>query len=144
MYGERNNNRRGGGFGGPKPPMNVGDEIDVHIEAVGEKGDGLAKVKGFVLFVPGTQAGEDCRVKVTRVLRKVGFADKIGAAQGPVESSEKKERTQEAPKEAEEETTEESYKDTEDFGEESSNDSEDKQSEDKQSDDMEESYEEDK
>ena len=135
MYGERNNNRRGGGFGGPKPPMNVGDEIDVHIEAVGEKGDGLAKVKGFVLFVPGTQAGEDCRVKVTRVLRKVGFAEKIGEAQGPVESSEKK---QEAPAAEPEETSEEeSYEDTENFGEETPEDSGEEPSEEGQSEESE-------
>ncbi|MBW2992272.1 TRAM domain-containing protein [Candidatus Woesearchaeota archaeon] len=115
MYGERS--RRGGGFGGPRPPMEVGDEIDVHIEAVGEKGDGLAKVKGFVLFVPGTKEGEDCRVKVTRVLRKVGFAEKIGEAQGPVETSAPKEAPAEAPSE-EEPAEEPQYEDTETFGEE--------------------------
>ena len=43
--------RRDSGFGGRSNfvPVNVGDEIDVKIEAVGEKGDGVAKVKGFVL-----------------------------------------------------------------------------------------------
>lgn len=123
MYGERNN--RGGGFGGPdNPPVNTGDEVDVHIEAVGEKGDGIAKIKGFVLFVPDTREGEDCRVKITRVLRKVGFADKIGEAQGPVESS------SESPSESSRDVQpgmgaaqapaepEIQYEDTEDFGEE--------------------------
>ena len=67
MYGERREGGfrprrdsggygdRGGGFDGDRGgfvPVNVGDEIDVKIEAVGEKGDGVAKVKGFVLFVP--------------------------------------------------------------------------------------------
>jgi len=42
-------------FGGPTPPVNVGDEIDVRIEAVGEKGDGVAKKDGFVLFVHNIQ-----------------------------------------------------------------------------------------
>ena len=55
------------------PPVQVGDEIEVEIESVGEKGDGLAKVSGFVLFVPDTQKGD--MVKVTRVLTKVGFAE---------------------------------------------------------------------
>ena len=31
-------------------PVNVGDELDVKIEAVGEKGDGIAKKEGFVLL----------------------------------------------------------------------------------------------
>ena len=39
-------------------PVNVGDEVDVKVEAVGEKGDGIAKVGGFVIFVPGTKEGE--------------------------------------------------------------------------------------
>jgi predicted RNA-binding protein with TRAM domain len=36
-------------------PVQEGEEYDVVIEAVGEKGDGIAKVKNFVLFVPGTK-----------------------------------------------------------------------------------------
>lgn len=62
------------------PPVNVGDEIDVTIEAVGAKGDGVAKVEGFVLFVPNVKQGERCKVKVTKVLKKVGFAEKVGEA----------------------------------------------------------------
>jgi predicted RNA-binding protein with TRAM domain len=117
--------RRRGGFGGggPSPPINVGDEVDVHIEAVGEKGDGLAKVRGFVLFVPGAKEGEDCRVKITRVLRKVGFAEKIGAAQPKEESQETKEGEQ-SEESAEKEAD---YEDTEDFGDESESEEETKE-----------------
>ncbi|MBI2129647.1 TRAM domain-containing protein, partial [Candidatus Woesearchaeota archaeon] len=48
----------GNDSGGYRPqrsfaPVKVGDELDVKIEAVGEKGDGIAKKNGFVLFVPG-------------------------------------------------------------------------------------------
>jgi len=63
-------------------PVRVGDEVDVKIEAVGEKGDGIAKVKGFVLFVPNTKQGDNVRVRITRVLRKVGFAEVIGEGSG--------------------------------------------------------------
>jgi predicted RNA-binding protein with TRAM domain len=63
------------------PPVREGEEIDVTIEAVGEKGDGIARKQGFVLFVPGTKQGEEARIRVTKVLAKVGFAEKIGAAQ---------------------------------------------------------------
>lgn len=61
-------------------PVRVGDELDVTIEAVGEKGDGVAKKDGFVLFVPGVQQGDRVRIRVTKVLRKVGFAEKVGDA----------------------------------------------------------------
>ena len=32
-------------------PVTEGDELDVRIEAVGGKGDGIARTQGFVLFV---------------------------------------------------------------------------------------------
>ncbi len=60
------------------PPVQVGEELDVEIESVGEKGDGMAKVKGFVLFIKDTQQGDKVRIKVTRVLEKVGFAELVG------------------------------------------------------------------
>jgi len=113
--------RSGGGF---RPrnfaPVKVGDELDVKIEAVGEKGDGIAKKDGFVLFVPGTKQGDEVKIRVTRVLQKVGFAEVVGEKQS--EESE----TQEAQEESYEESSgeapesEEEYssgKDTEDFGE---------------------------
>src|SRR3972149_8792601 len=74
--------------GGGVPPVKVGDELDVRIEAVGEKGDGVAKKNGFVLFVPNVKEGDEVRIRVTRVLRKVGFAEMIGEAQGTIEPSE--------------------------------------------------------
>lgn len=65
-------------------PVKVGDELDLKIEAVGEKGDGIAKVKGFVIFVPNTQKDQECKVRINKVLRKVGFGESIGPATGPV------------------------------------------------------------
>ncbi|MBN1792135.1 TRAM domain-containing protein [Candidatus Woesearchaeota archaeon] len=59
-------------------PVREGDELDVKIEAVGEKGDGIAKKQGFVLFVPKTRTGDEVRVRVTRVLKNAGFAEVIG------------------------------------------------------------------
>ena len=74
MYG---NNSPRGGYNN-SPPVNPGDELTVTIEAVGEKGDGVAKVQGFVLFVPNVKEGETVKIKVTKVLRKVGFAEVVG------------------------------------------------------------------
>ncbi len=97
-----------GGF--RQAPVKVGDELDVKIEAVGEKGDGLARIEGFILFVPGVKEGDEVRVKVIRVLRKVGFAEVVG-------SKETKEVVDEE-QEVQEEQTTETPEDTEDFGEE--------------------------
>jgi 23S rRNA (uridine2552-2'-O)-methyltransferase len=85
----------------------------VTVEAVGEKGDGIAKQKGFVLFVPGTKAGERVRIRITKVLAKVGFAQVIGpaltAAGAPQESSSR-------PKKVEPEFNANEELDSEDFG----------------------------
>ena len=97
------------------PPVKVGDELNVTIEAVAEKGDGLAKKDGFVIFVPGTQTGDKVRIRVTKVLRRVGFAEKIGEA-----SADKGEtQTHQRGDNHKEET--EKYEDSEDFGEDSEN-----------------------
>ena len=100
------------------PPVNVGDELDVKIEAVGEKGDGIAKKDGFVLFVPNTQQGQQVKIKVTKVLRKVGFAEVVGEGQASEKSDTGSEEPHEESSESSEETTEEAAEDTEDFGEE--------------------------
>jgi len=96
-------------------PVKVGDEIDVKIEAVGEKGDGIAKKDGFVLFVPNTKEGDEVKVKVTRVLRRVGFAEVIGEGSAPAEEAPAEEA---APAEAEAAPEEPAAEDSEDFGEE--------------------------
>jgi predicted RNA-binding protein with TRAM domain len=62
---------------GRKPPVEVGDVINVKIEALGSGGDGIAKVSGFVVFVPGTKVDDEVTVRVNRVLRKYAFAEVV-------------------------------------------------------------------
>lgn len=102
------------GNSGFKPPVEVGEELDVVIEAVGEKGDGIAKKNGFVLFIPNAKEGETVKVKVTKVLQKVGFADIVGKA----ESKPKVDRVVKEHIEEVIEGSPEKFEDTEDFGDE--------------------------
>lgn len=108
--------RKGDRFGARKSfaPINVGDELDVVIEAVGEKGDGMAKVKGFVIFIPNTKEGDSVRIKVTRVLKNVGFAEVLGPAQGGEEKAKEEEEEKAEDEEAEGDYSEETEEDTED------------------------------
>ena len=106
------------GQGFNNPPVQAGEELDVKIEAVGAKGDGIAKKDGFVLFVPGVKEGDNVRIKVTKVLSKAGFAEVVGSAEKKPEQ-EKVKVEQEAPVEAPvEQEVQDTSQDTESFGEE--------------------------
>jgi len=124
MYGNYRDDggHRGGNFrGGSFSPVKVGEELDVTIEAVGEKGDGIAKKNGFVLFIPGVKQGEQVKIKVTKVLKKVGFAEVVGkgASSETAEEGSGDESFEEAPaEESTEEVSEGPTEDSEDFGEE--------------------------
>ncbi len=58
-------------------PVDEGDEVVVDIEDVGSKGDGIARIKGFVIFVPETDIGETVRVEVENIGSKFAFAKVI-------------------------------------------------------------------
>ena len=115
------------GFRPKFAPVNVGDEIEVKIEAVGEKGDGIARKEGFVLFVPNTKEGDEVKIRVSRVLRNVGFAEVVGKSESKPEETQPEsigydvnpDQQEQSDKETEENKSEgEEVKDTEDFGEE--------------------------
>ena len=99
------------------PPVNQGEELEVTIESIGEKGDGLAKINGFVLFVPDVKKGERVKIKVTKVLQKLGFAEVTGRVEGSMSNDAQPEPVRKA-KPAEEELNFDESTFTEDFGDE--------------------------
>lgn len=78
----------GGGrrFGGnrqfdDKPkPVEVGKEYDVSITEISRKGDGIARVEGFVVFVRNGKTGQNAKVKVTEVAQRFAVADIVEPA----------------------------------------------------------------
>ncbi|TAL48003.1 TRAM domain-containing protein [archaeon] len=121
--------RRGGSFGGgsggrrfggggsrggfesrdePKP-VKVGEEYDVEISEVGSKGDGIARIKNFVVFVNGVKQGEKARIKITDVRNRFAIGEKAGAAGEAPAAEESTETTEETTESTEvtEETSEE-------------------------------------
>ena len=63
--------RRRFGSSGPrfnlKKPVEVDKEYEAEIEDISRRGDGIAKIEGFIIFVPGTKQGERVRFKIKRV-----------------------------------------------------------------------------
>jgi 23S rRNA (uracil1939-C5)-methyltransferase len=63
-------------FGGESydAPVAEGTEYDVTIEDIAREGDGIARVQGFVVFVPGTKIGDNVKIKVDKVMRRFAIA----------------------------------------------------------------------
>jgi len=74
--------RFGGGgrrFDDNRPkPVETGKEYDVSITEISRKGDGIARVEGFVIFVKGGQVGQNAKVKITQVGGRFATADVVG------------------------------------------------------------------
>lgn len=68
----------------PKP-VEVGKEYDVEIQETSRRGDGVARIQGLVIFVPGAKAGQNVRVKVTRVGRRSAEGEVVGKTEETVE-----------------------------------------------------------
>jgi predicted RNA-binding protein with TRAM domain len=64
-YGSRGGYRgRSGSF---NKPVEVGKEYNVSISDTSRRGDGIARIEGFVVFVSGTKQGQNVRIKITQV-----------------------------------------------------------------------------
>ena len=59
---------------GPKP-VEVGKEYDVQVTETSYKGDGVARVQGFVIFVKNGKTGENVKVKVNSVGSRFAIAE---------------------------------------------------------------------
>jgi len=90
-YGGRSNGGYGGGrrFGGgggrsfdngPKP-VETGKEYDVSITEISRKGDGIARVEGFVIFVKDGKAGQNAKVRITQVGQRFASAELVEGTQ---------------------------------------------------------------
>src|SRR2546422_11483704 len=64
-YGNRGGFGRGSGSF--NKPVEVGKEYNVSISDTSKRGEGIARIEGFVVFVPGTRQGQNVRIRVTQV-----------------------------------------------------------------------------
>ncbi len=65
------------GSRGPSVPVEEGKVYEAKIEDIGREGDGLARIQNFVVFVPGTKVGDEIRVKITKVHRRMAFGEVV-------------------------------------------------------------------
>ncbi len=101
---------------GNDAPVKEGETYEVNIGAIGGKGDGIARVKGFVLFVPNVKKDDYVKIKVTKVLEKVGFAEVAEKLEKPVREKKFATVSAEEMQAQEEPEFDDSYDNTDDFG----------------------------
>jgi predicted RNA-binding protein with TRAM domain len=85
MLYERRGERGGRNFGSgrfPPKPVEVGKEYDVEILETSSRGEGIARIKGLVCFVPNAKPGEHVRIRITRVSRRFAEAELVEEATG--------------------------------------------------------------
>jgi predicted RNA-binding protein with TRAM domain len=56
-------------------PVSEGDIVELEVEDLGSKGDGIARKEGFVIFVPGGEVDQTYDVEITSVGRKFAFGE---------------------------------------------------------------------
>jgi len=58
-------------------PVKIGEEIEVVIDDIGSRGDGVTRIQSYLIFVPKAKVGERLKVKIVNTGRKFALAEKI-------------------------------------------------------------------
>ena len=65
--------RRNDNFG-PKP-VEAGKEYDVQITEISRKGEGIARIQGFVIFVKEGKVGQNAKIRIVQVGNRFATAE---------------------------------------------------------------------
>ena len=60
-----------------KAPIWKNQQMEVVIDDIGSRGDGIARMHGYIIFVHGSKVGERVNVKIVSVGGKFAVAEKI-------------------------------------------------------------------
>jgi len=61
----------------PKDVIEEGETYELRIASVGRKGDGIARVDKFMIFVPGTAKGDIVRAKIKKISGTLAFSEVV-------------------------------------------------------------------
>ena len=84
-YGNRGGYRRSSGSF--NKPVEVGKEYNVSISETSRRGDGIAKIDGFVVFVSGAKQGQNVRIRVTQVSERFASGQVVQSSEGTAASA---------------------------------------------------------
>jgi len=107
MEYERRGRSERRGFGPrrfPPKPVEIGKEYDVEIQETSRRGEGIARIKGLVCFVPNTKPGDKVKIRIARISQRFAEGEVVGKAEAKAEGEAETETGEaEAEEEAEEE-----------------------------------------
>jgi predicted RNA-binding protein with TRAM domain len=73
------------GFGRSRPrfdlkkPVELNKEYEADIQDMSRRGDGIAKIEGFIIFVPNTKQGEHVKFKIINVGNRFAIGELVQA-----------------------------------------------------------------
>lgn len=70
--------RRNDSFG--SKPVEAGKEYDVQIAEISRKGDGIARIQGFVVFVKDGKMGQNAKVRISQIGPRFATAEIIDSS----------------------------------------------------------------
>ena len=88
QYAERRGGSGEGGYGGGASapgtkPVEVGKEYKVRVIDRSERGEGVARVEGFIVFIKGAKPGEELTIKITNVGARAATAEVVQQPSSP-------------------------------------------------------------
>ena len=88
---------------GPKP-VEVGKEYDVQITELSRKGDGIARIQRFVIFVKNGKVGQNTKIKIIQVGNRFATAEIVNDSESSESQSQSQSQTENAPASADAKT----------------------------------------
>ena len=62
-----------------KKPVELDKEYEAEIADISRRGDGIAKIEGFIVFVPNAKQGEHVKFKITRIGNRFATGELVQA-----------------------------------------------------------------
>ena len=60
----------------PAKLFEEGKVVDVHIQSVSKRGDGVAREGKYIIYVPGGKPGQTVKIRVTRISGSIVFTER--------------------------------------------------------------------